>query len=123
MGWSRSSGRETPRVEGSAGLFSAGFRGHVCGIHLRQVHIDSHEALGVLNTLFEILAPSSLRPVDMLLRSMFVTPDTLVSTRLLVAFWVPHLVRLGIVCRAGGGDFACFMGPQAALRPLVRAAL
>lgn len=44
-----------------------------------QMHIDSHEALGVLNTLFEILAPSSLRPVDMLLRSMFVTPDTLVS--------------------------------------------
>lgn len=43
------------------------------------MHIDSHEALGVLNTLFEILAPSSLRPVDMLLRSMFVTPDTMVS--------------------------------------------
>lgn len=46
---------------------------------LQQMHIDSHEALGVLNTLFEILAPSSLRPVDMLLRSMFVTPDTMVS--------------------------------------------
>ncbi|KAJ8783450.1 hypothetical protein J1605_009155 [Eschrichtius robustus] len=45
----------------------------------QQMHIDSHEALGVLNTLFEILAPSSLRPVDMLLRSMFVTPDTLAS--------------------------------------------
>jgi len=45
----------------------------------QQMHIDSHEALGVLNTLFEILAPSSLRPVDMLLRSMFVTPDTMVS--------------------------------------------
>lgn len=44
------------------------------------MHIDSHEALGVLNTVFEILAPSSLRPVDMLLRSMFVTPATLVST-------------------------------------------
>lgn len=29
--------------------------------------------------MFEILAPSSLRPVDMLLRSMFVTPATLVS--------------------------------------------
>lgn len=43
------------------------------------MHVDSHEALGVLNTLFEILAPSSLRPVDMLLRSMFVTPDTMVS--------------------------------------------
>lgn len=43
------------------------------------MHIDSHEALGVLNTLFEILAPSSLRPVDMLLRSMFVTPNTMVS--------------------------------------------
>lgn len=43
------------------------------------MHIDSHEALGVLNTVFEILAPSSLRPVDMLLRSMFVTPSTMVS--------------------------------------------
>lgn len=46
---------------------------------LSQMHIDSHDALGVLNTLFEILAPSSLRPVDMLLRSMFVTPKTMVS--------------------------------------------
>lgn len=44
----------------------------------QQMHIDSHDALGVLNTLFEILAPSSLRPVDMLLRSMFVTPKTMV---------------------------------------------
>lgn len=49
------------------------------------MHIDSHEALGVLNTLFEILAPSSLRPVDMLLRSMFVTPDTMVSACLRAA--------------------------------------
>lgn len=46
------------------------------------MHIDSHDALGVLNTLFEILAPSSLRPVDMLLRSMFVTPKTMVSSSL-----------------------------------------
>lgn len=45
------------------------------------MHIDSHEALGVVNTLFEILAPASLRPVDMLLRSMFVTPDTMVSSK------------------------------------------
>ncbi|KAL7976412.1 hypothetical protein Chor_015476 [Crotalus horridus] len=44
----------------------------------RQMQIDSHEALGILNTLFEILAPSALRPVDMLLRSMFVTPSTMV---------------------------------------------
>jgi len=48
-------------------------------LFLLQMHIDSHDALGVLNTLFEILAPSSLRPVDMLLRSMFVTPKTMVS--------------------------------------------
>ena len=101
MGWSRSSGRETPHVEGSVDLFSAGLRGNVCDIHSQQMHIDSHEALGVLNTLFEILAPSSLRPVDMLLRSMFVTPDTLVSTWLLVAFWVPHLVRLGMSAGLG----------------------
>lgn len=43
-----------------------------------QMHLDSHEALGVLNTLFETVAPSSLRPVDMLLKSMFITPSTLV---------------------------------------------
>lgn len=48
-------------------------------VFVLQMHIDSHDALGVLNTLFEILAPSSLRPVDMLLRSMFVTPKTMVS--------------------------------------------
>lgn len=45
-----------------------------------QMHLDSHEALGVLNTLFEIVAPSSLRPVDMLLKSMFITPSTLVRS-------------------------------------------
>lgn len=50
----------------------------------QQMQIDSHEALGVLNTLFEILAPSALRPVDMLLRSMFVTPSTMVSNFILL---------------------------------------
>ncbi|XP_039546237.1 huntingtin isoform X5 [Pimephales promelas] len=45
----------------------------------QQMHLDSHEALGVLNTLFETVAPSSLRPVDMLLKSMFITPSTLAS--------------------------------------------
>lgn len=43
-----------------------------------QMHLDSPEALGVLNTLFETVAPSSLRPVDMLLKSMFTTPVTMV---------------------------------------------
>uniref|UniRef100_A0A673TZ91 Huntingtin n=1 Tax=Suricata suricatta TaxID=37032 RepID=A0A673TZ91_SURSU len=59
----------------------------------QQMHIDSHEALGVLNTLFEILAPSSLRPVDMLLRSMFVTPDTMapVST---VQLWISGVLAI-----------------------------
>ena len=42
------------------------------------MHLDSPEALGVLNTLFETVAPSSLRPVDMLLKSMFTTPVTMV---------------------------------------------
>lgn len=42
------------------------------------MHLDSPEALGVLNTLFESVAPSSLRPVDMLLKSMFSTPTTMV---------------------------------------------
>lgn len=42
------------------------------------MHLDSPEALGVLNTLFETVAPSSLRPVDMLLKSMFTTPATMV---------------------------------------------
>lgn len=42
------------------------------------MHLDSPEALGVLNTLFESVAPSSLRPVDMLLKSMFTTPASMV---------------------------------------------
>ena len=65
-----------------------------------------------MNTLFEILAPSSLRPVDMLLRSMFVTPDTLVSTRLLVAFWVPRLVRLGASAGLGVETLPVSQGPR-----------
>ncbi|XP_070256233.1 huntingtin isoform X2 [Myotis yumanensis] len=59
----------------------------------QQIHIDSHEALGVLNTLFEILAPSSLRPVDMLLRSMFVTPDTMASVST-VQLWVSGILAI-----------------------------
>lgn len=42
------------------------------------MYLDSPEALGVLNTLFETVAPSSLRPVDMLLKSMFTVPATMV---------------------------------------------
>uniref|UniRef100_A0A4W2FFD3 Huntingtin n=1 Tax=Bos indicus x Bos taurus TaxID=30522 RepID=A0A4W2FFD3_BOBOX len=59
----------------------------------QQMHIDSHEALGVLNTLFEILAPSSLRPVDMLLRSMFVTPDSLAAVST-VQLWVSGILAI-----------------------------
>ncbi|XP_053779195.1 huntingtin isoform X3 [Desmodus rotundus] len=59
----------------------------------QQMHIDSHEALGVLNTVFEILAPSSLRPVDMLLRSMFVTPATLASVST-VQLWVSGVLAV-----------------------------
>ncbi|XP_042638571.1 huntingtin [Orycteropus afer afer] len=59
----------------------------------QQMHIDSHEALGVLNTLFEILAPSSLRPVDMLLRSMFVTPSTMASVST-VQLWVSGILAI-----------------------------
>lgn len=50
---------------------------YIC-ILCSQMHLDSPEALGVLNTLFETVAPSSLRPVDMLLKSMFTTPVTMV---------------------------------------------
>ncbi|XP_060044468.1 huntingtin isoform X2 [Erinaceus europaeus] len=59
----------------------------------QQMHIDSHEALGVLNTLFEVLAPSSLRPVDMLLRSMFATPDSMASTST-VQLWVSGILAI-----------------------------
>ncbi|XP_021144210.2 huntingtin isoform X1 [Columba livia] len=59
----------------------------------QQMHIDSHEALGVLNTLFEILAPSSLRPVDMLLRSMFVTPKTMASVST-VQLWISGILAI-----------------------------
>uniref|UniRef100_A0A8C9WQY0 Huntingtin n=1 Tax=Scleropages formosus TaxID=113540 RepID=A0A8C9WQY0_SCLFO len=54
----------------------------------QQMHLDSHEALGVLNTLFETVAPSSLRPVDMLLKSMFVTP---VST---MQLWISGILAV-----------------------------
>ena len=53
---------------------------NVEGLLFPQIHLDSPEALGVLNTLFETVAPSSLRPVDMLLKSMFTTPATMVRT-------------------------------------------
>ncbi|KAM8804110.1 huntingtin [Rhynchonycteris naso] len=59
----------------------------------QQMHIDSHEALGVLSTLFETLAPSSLRPVDTLLRSMFVTPDTMASVST-VQLWVSGVLAV-----------------------------
>ncbi|XP_053314203.1 huntingtin [Spea bombifrons] len=59
----------------------------------QQMHIDSHEALGVLNTLFETLAPSSLRPVDMLLRSMFVVPCSLASVST-VQLWISGILAI-----------------------------
>ncbi|XP_040191278.1 huntingtin isoform X2 [Rana temporaria] len=59
----------------------------------QQMHIDSHEALGVLNTLFETLAPSSLRPVDMLLRSMFVIPYTMASVST-VQLWISGILAI-----------------------------
>ncbi|XP_029462586.1 huntingtin [Rhinatrema bivittatum] len=59
----------------------------------QQMQIDSHEALGVLNTLFEILAPSSLRPVDMLLRSMFVTPNAMASVTT-VQLWISGILAI-----------------------------
>lgn len=59
----------------------------------QQMHLDSHEALGVLNTLFESVAPSSLRPVDMLLKSMFITPSTLASVGT-VQLWVSGILAI-----------------------------
>lgn len=59
----------------------------------QQMHLDSHEALGVLNTLFEIVAPSSLRPVDMLLRSMFVVPSAMVSVGT-VQLWISGILAV-----------------------------
>ncbi|KAJ8272123.1 hypothetical protein COCON_G00109820 [Conger conger] len=59
----------------------------------QQMLLDSHEALGVLNTLFETVAPSSLRPVDMLLKSMFVTPITMESVAM-VQLWVSGILAV-----------------------------
>ncbi|XP_057187145.1 huntingtin isoform X2 [Triplophysa rosa] len=59
----------------------------------QQMHLDSHEALGMLNTLFESVAPSSLRPVDMLLKSMFITPSTLASVGT-VQLWVSGILAI-----------------------------
>lgn len=60
------------------------------------MHLDSPEALGVLNTLFETVAPSSLRPVDMLLKSMFTTPVTMVRALIICALFPNALNNLGI---------------------------
>uniref|UniRef100_A0A673B0I3 Huntingtin n=1 Tax=Sphaeramia orbicularis TaxID=375764 RepID=A0A673B0I3_9TELE len=59
----------------------------------QQMHLDSPEALGVLNTLFETVAPSSLRPVDMLLKSMFTTPATMASVAT-VQLWVSGILAI-----------------------------
>ncbi|XP_063739471.1 huntingtin isoform X5 [Eleginops maclovinus] len=59
----------------------------------QQMHLDSPEALGVLNTLFETVAPSSLRPVDMLLKSMFTTPVTMASVGT-VQLWVSGILAV-----------------------------
>ncbi|XP_046900324.1 huntingtin isoform X3 [Hypomesus transpacificus] len=59
----------------------------------QQMHLDSPEALGVLNTLFETVAPSSLRPVDMLLKSMFTTPATMASVGT-VQLWVSGILAI-----------------------------
>ncbi|XP_035515683.1 huntingtin isoform X4 [Morone saxatilis] len=59
----------------------------------QQMHLDSPEALGVLNTLFETVAPSSLRPVDMLLKSMFTTPVTMASVTT-VQLWVSGILAV-----------------------------
>ncbi|XP_075946777.1 huntingtin isoform X3 [Anarhichas minor] len=59
----------------------------------QQMHLDSPEALGVLNTLFETVAPSSLRPVDMLLKSMFTTPITMASVAT-VQLWVSGILAV-----------------------------
>ncbi|XP_029909398.1 huntingtin isoform X3 [Myripristis murdjan] len=59
----------------------------------QQMHLDSPEALGVLNTLFETVAPSSLRPVDMLLKSMFTTPGTMTSVAT-VQLWVSGILAV-----------------------------
>ncbi|XP_058495756.1 huntingtin isoform X3 [Solea solea] len=59
----------------------------------QQMHLDSPEALGVLNTLFETVAPSSLRPVDMLLKSMFTVPVTMASVAT-VQLWVSGILAV-----------------------------
>ncbi|XP_024914358.1 huntingtin isoform X2 [Cynoglossus semilaevis] len=59
----------------------------------QQMYLDSPEALGVLNTLFETVAPSSLRPVDMLLKSMFTVPATMASVAT-VQLWVSGILAV-----------------------------
>ncbi|XP_041838863.1 huntingtin isoform X2 [Melanotaenia boesemani] len=59
----------------------------------QQMLLDSPEALGVLNTLFETVAPSSLRPVDMLLKSMFTIPATMASVAR-VQLWVSGILAV-----------------------------
>jgi hypothetical protein len=47
---------------------------------LLQICVDSQGALDVLHRLFEAVAPSVFRPVDILLKTMFAPPTDLVST-------------------------------------------
>ncbi|CAB1327175.1 unnamed protein product, partial [Coregonus sp. 'balchen'] len=49
--------------------------------------------LGRLNTLFETVAPSSLRPVDMLLKGMFTTPATMANVNT-VQLWVSGVLAV-----------------------------
>uniref|UniRef100_UPI00358E7878 huntingtin isoform X3 n=1 Tax=Myxine glutinosa TaxID=7769 RepID=UPI00358E7878 len=59
----------------------------------QQINLDCKEALGVLNTLFEELSPSSLRPVDILLKALFAAP---VSTECekTVAKWLAGVLAI-----------------------------
>ncbi|KAJ8336106.1 hypothetical protein SKAU_G00394490 [Synaphobranchus kaupii] len=85
----------------------------------QQMLLDSHEALGVLNTLFETVAPSSLRPVDMLLKSMFVTPVTMVSVGM-VQLWVSGILAvLRVLISQSTEDIVLSRVQELSLSPLL----
>ncbi|XP_064193966.1 huntingtin-like [Anguilla rostrata] len=85
----------------------------------QQMLLDSHEALGVLNTLFETVAPSSLRPVDMLLKSMFVTPITMASVGM-VQLWASGILAvLRVLISQSTEDIVLSRVQELSLSPLL----
>jgi len=59
---------------------------HLSGL---QVHIDCLPSLDIVNRLFESVAGSVFRPIDVLLKVLFAKPNNLVSSCSIQRLWAP----------------------------------